>query len=173
MENELVFITKEDLLKDRLLNEIVATQKVDDFLNQVNAFNEKIKKAEDEFRKSLLELMKENGVQNIKTDKYTISLVIPKSSVVFDKEKFEEENPFEAADYITFKNSTSVDTERLIKENPELAKKYVVIHQESTVDLANLEKKEKALYDKYATIIPSTKEIGLRIVANTSKTKKA
>ena len=82
----------------------VLSEQVDKIIDELKEYKNNLDEIEKEFRATLLDSMIKNNIVSGKTDKYTISQVIPKSKVLFNKD-----------DFINNENKTIVDL--FIKRN--------------------------------------------------------
>lgn len=76
---------KELVIEEEIINSIKVIEK------QIN----ELKKLQDEYKKSLLEVMEKNNIYSFEDNKkeLKITIVPATASVVFDTKKFQEENP--------------------------------------------------------------------------------
>lgn len=141
-------------------NTPVLSSQVKVILDNYFEAKEKFEKEEEEFRAALLQAMIENNITSTKLENYSISQVIPKPVVNFDKEKFVENVDVDTLSLFTTIKET-FNLEKFKLENPELYSKYC--DTEAEVDLSKLEKLRPDLYHNYISIQPNDKKITLRI----------
>jgi len=146
---------------------LTAPEKVDAFLDQFYDYKKKAEEFEKQFRAAALEAMLNSSTLSVKTDKYVISQVVPKDTVIFDTERFNAEaDPFIVDEYTSYKKENKFDIDALLADNPDLVAKYTKAVMVPTVDLKKLEKNEPEIYNQFVTIIPSEKAVTLRIAEN-------
>ena len=133
----------------------VLSEQVDKIIDELKEYKNNLDEIEKEFRATLLDSMIKNNIVSGKTDKYTISQVIPKSKVLFNKD-----------DFINNENKTIVDLEKFKLDCPEIYKKYLIVEEDISVDEKKLSKTFPEIYERYCIHEPSTGNITLRIVEN-------
>lgn len=120
-----------------------------------------------ELREAILNAMIDNNIQTAHIGKYTISQVVPKSTITFDYESFKSENANILPDYSTTTETESFDMDLLKSKYPDIYNEIRKVNKVTVVDTKKLEKSIPTLFQKYATEIKSDKKITLAI-----KTKK-
>ena len=154
---ELIEVNKE--------NQVVLKPEVENLLDEVMDYKKKVEEVEENLRKAILKAMVDNNIPSTKIGKYTISQVIPKDKIVFDKDSFTlNENEDIVNAFILINETETFNMDLFKSENPELYKKYVVKNIEYAVDEKRLSKGLPDIYKKYVTVTPSDKPITLRIV---------
>lgn len=89
---------------------------------------------------------------------------MPKSTTIFDKDRFIEEVDTDVVSaFVTIVETETFDLDKFKAENLELYKKYATTTSEVNVDERKLAKMLPSLYEKYSTEIKSDKPSTLRI----------
>lgn len=145
----------------------VLSEQVDKIIDELKEYKNNLDEIEKEFRATLLDSMIKNNIVSGKTDKYTISQVIPKSKVLFNKDDFiNNENKTIVDLFIKRNQIETFDIEKFKLDCPEIYKKYLIVEEDISVDEKKLSKTFPEIYERYCTHEPSTGNITLRIVEN-------
>lgn len=145
----------------------VLSEQVDKIIDELKEYKNNLDEIEKEFRTTLLDSMIKNNIVSGKTDKYTISQVIPKSKVLFNKDDFiNNENKTIVDLFIKRNQIETFDIEKFKLDCPEIYKKYLIVEEDISVDEKKLSKTFPEIYERYCTHEPSTGNITLRIVEN-------
>ncbi len=145
----------------------ILSEQVDKIIDELKDYKNNLDEIEKEFRATLLDSMIKNNIVSGKTDKYTISQVIPKSKVLFNKDDFINNENKTIADLFIKKNQIETfDIEKFKLDCPEIYKKYLIVEEDISVDEKKLSKTFPEIYERYCTHEPSTGNITLRIVEN-------
>lgn len=145
----------------------VLSEQVDKIIDELKEYKNNLDEIEKEFRATLLDSMIKNNIVSGKTDKYTISQVIPKSKVLFNKDDFINNENKTIVDLFIKRNQTETfDIEKFKLDCPEIYKKYLIVEEDISVDEKKLSKTFPEIYERYCTHEPSTGNITLRIVEN-------
>lgn len=145
----------------------VLGEQVDKIIDELKDYKNNLDEIEKEFRATLLDSMIKNNIVSGKTDKYTISQVIPKSKVLFNKDDFINNENKTIVDLFIKRNQTETfDIEKFKLDCPEIYKKYLIVEEDISVDEKKLSKTFPEIYERYCTHEPSTGNITLRIVEN-------
>lgn len=145
-------------------NQKVIATEVEKLLDDYEEYKKNFEEAEKKFRKELLDAMINNGIINAKIGKYTISQIIPKSTMEFDENAFIEENDVDTISiFTTINESVEFDMQRFIKENPQMYYQYCVREETTNIDKDKMAKLRPDLFEKYVKEVPSDKKITLRI----------
>ena len=156
-------------------NGVIVPDKTLDFI--VDALNTNIEKAQEDdkkFREALKKFMVDNGLISATTDKYNVSLVVPKDKESFNAEEFVKNESHEIVDGFAKISKTKEFNEEILKE------KYPEIYDACCEEFLNIEVDTKALkkyyeniFNKYNIITPATGKTTLRIAEkNTGKKAK-
>lgn len=145
----------------------VLSEQVDKIIDELKEYKNNLDEIEKEFRATLLDSMIKNNIVSGKTDKYTISQVIPKSKVLFNKDDFINNENKTIVDLFIKRNQTETfDIEKFKLDCPEIYKKYLIVEEDISVDEKKLSKTFPEIYERYCIHEPSTGNITLRIVEN-------
>lgn len=145
----------------------VLSEQVDKIIDELKEYKNNLDEIEKEFRATLLDSMIKNNIVSGKTDKYTISQVIPKSKVLFNKDDFINNENKTIVDLFIKRNQTETfDIEKFKLDCPEIYKKYLIVEEDIFVDEKKLSKTFSEIYERYCIHEPSTGNITLRIVEN-------
>ena len=145
----------------------VLSEQVDKIIDELKEYKNNLDEIEKEFRATLLDSMIKNNIVSGKTDKYTISQVIPKSKVLFNKDDFINNENKTIVDLFIKRNQTETfDIEKFKLDCPEIYKKYLIVEEDISVDEKKLSKTFPEIYERYCIHDPSTGNITLRIVDN-------
>ena len=145
----------------------VLSEQVDKIIDELKEYKNNLDEIEKEFRATLLDSMIKNNIVSGKTDKYTISQVIPKSKVLFNKDDFINNENKTIVDLFIKRNQTETfDIEKFKLDCPEIYKKYLIVEEDISVDEKKLSKTFPEIYERYCIHDPSTGNITLRIVEN-------
>lgn len=145
----------------------VLSEQVDKIIDELKEYKNNLDEIEKEFRATLLDSMIKNNIVSGKTDKYTISQVIPKSKVLFNKDDFINNENKTIVDLFIKRNRTETfDIEKFKLDCPEIYKKYLIVEEDISVDEKKLSKTFPEIYERYCIHEPSTGNITLRIVEN-------
>lgn len=145
----------------------VLSEQVDKIIDELKDYKNNLDEIEKEFRATLLDSMIKNNIVSGKTDKYTISQVIPKSKVLFNKDDFINNENKTIVDLFIKRNQTETfDIEKFKLDCPEIYKKYLIVEEDISVDEKKLSKTFPEIYERYCIHEPSTGNITLRIVEN-------
>ena len=145
----------------------VLSEQVDKIIDELKEYKNNLDEIEKEFRATLLDSMIKNNIVSGKTDKYTISQVIPKSKVLFNKDDFINNENKTIVDLFIKRNQTETfDIEKFKLDCPEIYKKYLIVEEDISVDEKKLSKTFPEIYERYCTHEPSTGNITIRIVEN-------
>ena len=145
----------------------VLSEQVDKIIDELKEYKNNLDEIEKEFRATLLDSMIKNNIASGKTDKYTISQVIPKSKVLFNKDDFiNNENKTIVDLFIKINQTETFDIEKFKLDCPEIYKKYLIVKEDISVDEKKLSKTFPEIYERYCIHEPSTGNITLRIVEN-------
>lgn len=122
---------------------------------------------EKEFKQKLLEALVANDVTNVKGEKYTFSQVVPKNTVIFDKDKFVlEQDEDLVASFSEIKTTETFDMDAFKEKYPEIYQEFVKTTDDIVIDEKSLAKKLPSIYAKYSTEIKTDKPTTLRISKN-------
>lgn len=145
----------------------VLSEQVDKIIDELKEYKNNLDEIEKEFRATLLDSMIKNNIVSGKTDKYTISQVIPKSKVLFNKDDFINNENKTIVDLFIKRNQTEAfDIEKFKLDCPEIYKKYLIVEEDISVDEKKLSKTFPEIYERYCIHEPSAENITLRIVEN-------
>lgn len=122
------------------------------------------------FRAALLKYMRDHDIYTARTDKYTISQVIPKEKSEFNKEKFIQEQPDDIIEGFSSISEVKVFNEQILKEKyPEIYEECCESQYNVEVDTKKLSEVYPEIFDKYNVIIPATSDVTLKITDKTAK----
>ena len=145
----------------------VLSEQVDKIIDELKEYKNNLDEIEKEFRATLLDSMIKNNIVSGKTDKYTISQVIPKSKILFNKDDFINNENKTIVDLFIKRNQTETfDIEKFKLDCPEIYKKYLIVEEDISVDEKKLSKTFPEIYERYCIHEPSAGNITLRIVEN-------
>lgn len=154
----------EQLLETSNSNELTIKHEIGRLIKALEDEIDKANENKDKLRAAILTAMQNNNIYQAKVDGYTISQVVPKSTTVFDKDRFIEEVDTDVVSvFVTIVETETFDLDKFKAENLELYKKYVTTASEVNVDEKKLAKMLPSLYEKYSTEIKSDKPSTLRI----------
>ena len=132
---------------------------VSSLIEQINNNIEFANNQNNKLREALLKAMQDNNIYSTKVGQFTISQVIPKNTITFDKEKFLLEESIDVCNAFTTINTTQVfDIEKFKVEQPEMYLKYCTNEDETIVDTNKLEKTLPNIFKKYSAEIVSTRK---------------
>lgn len=154
----------EQLLETTNSNELTIKYEIGRLIKALEDEIDKANENKDKLRTAILTAMQNNNIYQAKVDGYTISQVMPKSTTIFDKDRFIEEVDTDVVSaFVTIVETETFDLDKFKAENLELYKKYVTTTSEVNVDEKKLAKMLPSLYEKYSTEIKSDKPSTLRI----------
>lgn len=124
-------------------------------------------------REAILAAMVDNNIYNCKVGKYSISQVLGRDKVIFDKESFFKDAPEDIVmAFTTLEKSEPVfNLEKFKAENPELYAKYLESEDIIVVDEKKLEKTLPEVYEKYVSRVKSDKKPTIMIKQSKEKKK--
>ena len=148
-------------------NVAVLSPIVENKLDENRQYLEDAKKNDEEFRQAILKAMLDNDIKTAKLGKYTISVVVPHNTIIFDSDKFIEDyldNTEFLKEFVEYKvQEKPFNLEKFKEEHTDLYKEYTGYDETFEVDTKKLEKLLPQVFEKYSSEVVSTKKTTLTI----------
>jgi uncharacterized membrane protein len=144
---------------------LVISSEVSKIISQYEESKKILEENEKKLREELIKAMLTADIKSAKVGDYTLSLVVPKNTVVFDEKSFLEKE--EDKEVVRLFSHTffqeKFDVISFEKENKELYEKYLIKTPKTEVSSVALKTSYPKIYEKYVSEVVSDKAISIRI----------